>query len=53
MVVKFINVHQPYPPLIAHKYLPLPIGKKSERPELFQSALGIGFAQLEEDGSYK
>ena len=45
-VVKFINVHRPLPCSTYVRYSSIPIGKQSERPRLFRSPPGIGFAPI-------
>ena len=45
-VVKFINVRRPLPCSCSDRYVSMPICKQSERPRLFRSPLGIGFAHL-------
>ena len=44
-IVKFNNVRRPLPCSCSDKYLSMPVGEQSERPRLFRSPPGIGFAQ--------
>jgi hypothetical protein len=50
-VVKFINVHWALPCSSSDRNLSRPIGKQSERPRLFGSPPGMGFAHLYMDDS--
>jgi hypothetical protein len=45
-VVKFNNVRWPLPCSCSDQYAFIPSGKQSERPRLFRSPPGIGFAHL-------